>query len=188
LGREIIISPIGAIPSSVTVPVRKAIARNFGLPARTAPLLQHIDFAYSPARQQYYSTAVLDRLAELSPSPGCRILAVTYRDLYIPILTHVYGEAQLKGAAAIISLYRLAEYGPHSHVDENGLTTQRSIKEALHELGHTLGLTHCRDADCLMHYCRRMSDVDHKSERFCRYCRVWLQDALEEERLAFSSR
>jgi len=188
LGREIIISPIGAIPSSVTVPVRKAVARNFGLPARITPLLQNIDFAYSPARQQHHSTTILDRLAELSPSPGCRILAVTYRDLYIPILTHVYGEAQLKGTVAIISLYRLAESEPYFHVDESGLTVQRSIKEALHELGHTLGLTHCRDAGCLMHYCRRMSDVDHKSECFCRYCRVWLRDALEKERLSFSSR
>ncbi|MCF8085324.1 MAG: hypothetical protein K9J48_00400 [Desulfohalobiaceae bacterium] len=182
--REIIISPIGGIPSSVTVPVRKAVAQNFGLPARIVPLLQHIDFAYSPHRQQHHSTPILDKLAALLPHPGCRILAITERDLYIPILTHVYGEAQLKGTAAIISLYRLSDSNPPSLVQESGLTTQRSLKEALHELGHTLGLKHCPDSSCLMHYCRKMSDVDHKTDRFCRYCRVWLQDALEEDRLS----
>ncbi len=184
--REIIISPIGGIPSSVTVPVRKAVAQNFGLPTRIVPLLQGIDFAYSPQRQQYHSTPILDRLAALLPNRGSRSLAITEMDLYIPILTHVYGEAQLKGKAAIISLYRLTDSNPPSLARESGLTTQRSLKEALHELGHTLGLKHCPDSTCLMHYCRRISDVDHKTDRFCRYCRVWLQDALEEERLSLS--
>ncbi len=186
--REIIISPIGSIPSWVTVPVRKAVARSFGLPTRIAPLLPDIDFAYSPSRQQHHSTPILDRLAELRPSQHSRILAITDRDLYIPILTHVYGEAQLKGAAAIVSLRRLADSLPLSPGPESGVTTQRSIKESLHELGHTLGLKHCREAACLMHYCRSISDVDHKSDRFCRYCRTWLQDALEEEGLDLSPR
>ena len=182
--REIIISPIGRIPSSIAIALRKAVARNFGLPARIVPLLQQIEFSYSLSRQQHHSTAILEKLARLQPHQGCRILAITDRDLYIPILTHVYGEAQLKGTAAIISLYRLADRFPLLPLQENGLIIQRSIKEGLHELGHTLGLKHCQDAACLMHYCRRISDVDHKTEHFCRYCRVWLQDALEEDRLS----
>ena len=53
-------------------------------------------------------------------------------------------------------------------------------KETVHELGHTFDLRHCPDPVCLMHYCRNESDVDHKSDQFCRYCKVLLGDALSK--------
>ena len=99
-------------------------------------------------------------------------------DLFIPILTHVYGEAQLGGRAGVISLYRLREgldpLGPGREYEE------RVVKEAVHELGHTFGLKHCPDTGCIMHYCRSLRDVDRKQGEFCRYCRVMLGDALQE--------
>ena len=58
----------------------------------------------------------------------------------------------------------------------------RVLKEAVHELGHTFSLRHCKEQTCIMHYCRRIKDVDRKSDQLCRYCRILLQD--ETKRLA----
>jgi archaemetzincin len=100
---------------------------------------------------------------------------VTKEDLFIPILTHVYGEAQLGGKACIISIARLIT-GLEAMVASKGY--KRIIKEAIHELGHTFDLRHCEDQRCIMHYCRRIDDVDRKSSQFCRYCNIFLADNI----------
>jgi len=153
------------------------ISRLFGYPTVAMPLLDSIDFAYNTQRDQYHSTAILTRLAELAPPDALKILAVTDRDLYIPILTHVYGEAQLGGRACIVSTHRLNE-GISAGGDPERLRC-RLMKEAVHELGHTFNLKHCPETRCIMHYCRKIEHVDRKSQAFCRYCRVLLQDELD---------
>ncbi len=92
---------------------------------------------------------ILERLADLTPSQAIKVLAVTRADLFIPILTHVYGEAQLGGKACIISTHRLNE-GLGSETGDD--FRYRVIKEAIHELGHTFNLRHCEDHTCCMHY------------------------------------
>jgi archaemetzincin len=89
----------------------------------------------------------------------------------------VYGEAQLGGKACIISTHRLNE----GLFATGGLMAYRSrlLKEAIHELGHTFNLRHCTDHSCIMHYCRRISDVDRKSDDLCRYCRIMLDDEIK---------
>ncbi len=184
MDRDIIISPVGEIPPAVLKQVRKSVARAFFLPAWIKPLLQSIEFAYSPERGQYHSTAVLEKLSRIMPQQSCRVLAITDKDLYIPILTHVYGEAQLNGNSCIISIYRLDSTDCNC-IDEPPFLS-RTVKEALHELGHTWGLRHCSDTSCLMHYCRKITDVDRKETLFCRYCRTWLNDALERHRIYYN--
>ena len=155
-----------------------SITRAFGFPTNTKSLLSDIGFAFHPGRKQYHSTQVIERLAAELEEDQLRVLGVTEHDLFIPILTHVYGEAQLGGRAGVISLYRLREgldpLGPGREYEE------RVVKEAVHELGHTFGLKHCPDTGCIMHYCRSLRDVDRKQGEFCRYCRVMLGDALQE--------
>ncbi len=113
----------------------------------------------------------------ISPPEAVKVLALTKVDLFIPILTHVYGEAQLGGKACILSTYRFSE--------ESSLAARtetfhcRLVKEAVHELGHTFNLRHCRDSACVMHYCRSVSEVDRKSNQFCRYCTVILNDEMK---------
>jgi len=97
-------------------------------------------------------------------------------DLFIPILTHVYGEAQLGGRACILSTYRFSE-GPGPGAD---IFRDRIVKEGTHELGHTFNLRHCPDPTCVMHYCRGIREVDRKSNRFCRYCAVLLRDEMKK--------
>lgn len=173
---NIIISPIGDFTIELLDPIRDEINRIYGYPTEVRPLLDNLEFAYHPNRNQYHSTSILDQLALKAPGDAIKVLAITQVDLFIPILTHVYGEAQLGGKACIVSTIRLNE--GHSALNTEEPYFSRIVKEAIHELGHTFKLRHCREHTCLMHYCRDEHDVDRKSDQLCRYCKILLKDEL----------
>jgi archaemetzincin len=171
------IAPIGAFDTDILSAVEKIVAQVFGLPCRTEPVIDDIGFAWNETRGQFHSTAILGKLSEKVPDDVFKVIALTHSDLFIPILTHVYGEAQLAGRSAIVSTFRLDD--GISPVGQRAVYLERIAKEAAHELGHTFDLRHCKDHQCLMHYCRRIGDVDAKTARFCRYCKVLLNDQLK---------
>lgn len=174
---SIVISPVGSQDPDILSLVSREIGSFFGYETKIITLLENIDFAIDFKRNQYYSTIVLEKLAERAPVNATKVLAITKHDLFIPILTHVFGEAQLGGKTCIISTYRLME-DLHSMEWEKALKL-RVVKEALHELGHTFKLRHCKDKSCIMSYSRSMLDVDRKSNQLCRYCRRLLDDEVE---------
>ena len=100
-------------------------------------------------RGQYQSVEMMKMLAQQVPADALRILAVTEVDLTLPMLTFVFGQAQIEGRVAIVSLCRLHQEFYDLPPDE-GLLRERAGKEVLHELGHTFGLTHCADMKCAM--------------------------------------
>ena len=175
---SILITPIGVIDPGLCGSVAREIERVFGCRSDIKPLLADVDFALDPVRRQYFSTVILQKLAAMAPDGVMKIIAITQVDLFIPILTHVYGEAQLGGKAAIISTYRLQEGLGAATI--NPAMHRRLGKEAVHELGHTFMLRHCSERTCIMHYCRSIKDVDRKSKHLCRHCRVLLQDELSK--------
>ena len=174
---SIVISPVGDIDSELFEPISIEIKRIFSCKTEIIPLLQDVNFAFDPGRKQHHSTPILEKLAEIAPPQAIKVLGITEVDLFIPILTHVYGEAQLGGTACIISTHRLAE-GLSIAADKDTYY-ERVAKEAVHELGHTFKLRHCKDNACIMHYCRSIKDVDRKSEQFCRYCKTLLEDEMK---------
>jgi archaemetzincin len=176
--QKIIISPIENIDACNYQLLGQEIHRTFGFQAEIKSLLQNVNFAYDLTRDQYHSTAILEKLASTSPSPATKIVAITNVDLFIPILTHVYGEAQLAGKACIVSTFRLQEGLSIANIEKE--FENRIIKEVLHELGHTFNLRHCNDNTCIMHYCRSIKDVDRKSDQLCRYCKILLEDELKK--------
>lgn len=129
--------------------------------------------AYDARRRQYESTRILQWLAPRVP-PGARsLLAVTDQDLCIVVLTYVFGEAQVGGPAAVVSTARLqagADGGPVAPE----LYQARLVKECVHEIGHTFGLTHCRTRGCVMGRANTIYDVDAKSVTLCPDCRARL--------------
>lgn len=175
---KIVISPIGDIDTSLIIQITAGFEKIFGCHIETVPLLKDLTFAYNQVRDQYLSTAILDRLSGMAPMASIKVLAICKEDLYIPILTHVYGEAQLNGKACIVSIRRLSE-GNRSAINPNSYY-ERVVKEAIHEMGHTFGLRHCPDSECIMHYCRTLQNVDQKSDQFCRYCTILLNDEIEK--------
>lgn len=179
---HILLSPLGRIDEHILPSLRSAISQVYGLPTQIASLLQGVDFAYSPERRQYHSTSILKELAATLTPAQIKVLGICSVDLFIPILTHVFGEAELNGRASLISTYRLNEDLPAQ--SWHTVYLDRVVKEGLHELGHTFNLKHCPDPRCIMHYCRHIADVDHKERSLCRYCRIFVADALQELGLA----
>ncbi len=171
----IVISPIGFIQPWISQIVAQKVKKFFGFNTIVISVLDDIDFAYHPDRNQYHSTQILEALEKKAPDNAVKILGITQEDLFIPILTHVYGEAQLDGTACIVSISRLIK-GMGVEVIDTG--SARIIKEAVHELGHCFNLRHCKDPMCLMHYCRKIDDVDKKISQFCRYCDIILTDSI----------
>lgn len=118
--------------------------------------------AYDPRRRQYRASGFFP-LAEVEDAT--RVLGVTEADLYEEGLNFVFGYAQKPGRVAIVSIARLKGKG-------RGLLEERAVKEAIHELGHTLGLDHDeRRPGCVMRFSRNVEDTDHKDREFCPQCR-----------------
>ena len=147
--------------------VRRAVRATLGVDCAIDS--RHVDprFAFNETRTQYHSTQLLGTLT--GAPPGELALGIASVDLYIPILTFVFGEAALGGDAAIVSYHRLRQefYGLPPDSD---LLRDRLIKEALHETGHTLGLTHCEDYECVMAPSHAIEWLDLKGATFCHVC------------------
>jgi len=149
------------------------VAGEFGLPVRRIGI-PAVDFSYDSGRGgQYSSIAILEMLLRICPDDAEKLLAVTDRNLFVPVLTFVFGQAQLGGRLAVVSLARLRQefYGlaPNREV-----FVERAAKEALHETGHMFGLVHCADRNCAMSLATNIRQIDTKLPAFCAPCRAHL--------------
>lgn len=166
--RPIRVISVGTTHPQLLNAVRDGLARTFHTTCTIADRKFDPAFAHHPERNQYFSTPILERLAQTNGSLET-IVGVTELDLYIPILTFVFGEAHLGGSCAIVSYHRLTQefYGLPRDPD---LLSERLIKEAIHETGHTTGLTHCDDYECVMAATHAVEWLDLKSAKFCEDC------------------
>ena len=138
-------------------------------PAWVGDPVRNVDIAYDPGRDQYNSRRLLELLRGMVPEGVDRVLGVTHLDLFVPVLTFVFGEAQLEGPAAVVSSFRLDNrfYG----LPDAAATLQARLeKEAIHELGHTYGLLHCTDQLCVMRSSTYVEQIDLKRRTFCMDC------------------
>jgi archaemetzincin len=162
--------PIGSVDDVLLRDLRPAIEDTLCVPCKVLPVRLDPEFAFHGERQQYHSSEILHRMQEFVPADSWRVLGIAAVDLYIPILTFVFGEAQMGGPCAVLSAHRLRQefYGlPPDHQ----LFHQRIIKEAVHEVGHTLNLTHCDDYRCAMASSHAVEWIDLKDPALCGTCR-----------------
>lgn len=127
--------------------------------------------AFRGGRGQFDADALLKDLSRMAPMEAERTLFVIREDMFSGDLNFVFGLA--KGRVCMVSTARLDPrfYGEKDMAKARSLYKERLIKEAIHELGHTLGLPHCQDKKCAMVYSHTISDVDFKGRGFCERCR-----------------
>lgn len=174
---------LGPVDPEIVRQMRTAIAKILGIPVRVLRPLALPEKTFHIVRGQYHSTQILEYLLSEHKSGAFRILGVTAVDLYIPILTFVFGEAQLDGLAAVISLFRPRGDADGTHPPP-GVLLNRLIKLGIHELGHTFGLGHCRQENCLMGFSANLEKLDQKNLILCRYCQVLLADFYQEHQIS----
>lgn len=165
--------PVGTIDVALVEHVQAAIPRSLQVGCEILPFRLDPAPAYHAERQQFHSSELLQRMQGLIGSREWRLLAVADVDLYIPILTYVFGEAQLGGPCAIVSSFRLRQEFYGLDRDE-GLLRQRLVKECVHELGHTLSLRHCQDYRCAMASSHAVEWIDLRESTLCSTCQTQL--------------
>lgn len=148
----------------------KTLGNEFQQPVTINTTRFNFSYAYDSSRKQYHSTQLLNGLLNYFIGYQGKILGITELDLFIPILTFVFGEAQLNGKAAVVSSFRL-EPQFYGLPKDDDLLMERIIKESVHELGHTFGLKHCRAYDCVMSSSTSAEEIEIKSLYFCNDCK-----------------
>ena len=163
------IVPIGEIDETLILSLQEGIFKAFRIQTR----IRHRDFdlasVHDPIRDQYNSSGLLVQVINDIPPGTLKVLGVTELDLFIPIFTFLFGEAQLNGAGALVSAHRL--HNPfYGMAEDEELLRSRLLKEGIHELGHTFGLVHCFGLRCVMNNSTYVEDIDQKPAHFCRFC------------------
>jgi archaemetzincin len=162
--------PVGKVDASLLRELCAAIPQSLYVTCEILSFELDPSPCYHTERQQYHSSEILRRIQALVRPLDWRILAVADVDLYIPILKYVFGEAQMGGPCAVVSVHRLHQefYGLDR---DDALLSQRLFKESVHELGHTLDLRHCQDYRCVMASSHSVEWIDLRESTLCDSCR-----------------
>ena len=169
------ILPIGQVDTAIMIRIKENLAQVF--PDTTCLVIDEKlplrEETFDKKRKQYRSNAILSEIQgyAVKKTDLNRVLGVVDADIFVPELNFVFGEAVCLGKAALISLWRLKPefYGDAPNME---LFSARVLKEAVHELGHTLGLRHCSRSSCVMHFSNSISDTDKKQSLFCDQCNL----------------
>jgi archaemetzincin len=176
------ILPMGDIPEILTKTVAAHIQAYLNLETDILPPSPIPVYAFDQKRIQYNAAPIIQDIEHRAEKEKTKILGIVDIDLFIPVFTHVLGEARQGGKAALISCYRILEHRDRPPAPSS-LSLERAAKIALHETSHLFDLAHCMDDQCLMHFSGSLEDLDRLSFTFCRYCSSYLLDAMGRSRL-----
>ena len=165
------IVPLGNFDQEFLIFVEKSIKKRFNLHLDVLFPRELVEEAYNPYRRQYDADKLLIWLRNKFSS---KVLALIEKDIYVDDLNFIFGQAELNGNIALLSIARLNPEFYREEFDEK-LFKERTIKEIFHELGHLFGLKHCNNSRCVMSFSNTIMDVDKKTSHFCEICRAKLK-------------
>lgn len=171
------VAPVGEVPETPLKVIAAHISGYLNLNAEVIAPIENPNHAFDKNRFQYDAGKILSHFESIRFYEFEKIVAVFSDDLFIPIFSHVFGEARLGGKYALVSLFRLDKQ-PDGSTSPTAKIYERAAKVALHEIGHLFHLEHCDDNRCLMHFTGGLESLDEISLYFCRYCNTYLQDVL----------
>ena len=169
------VMPLGNISEIALQVIADHIAGCFKLATQILPPMEPPDAAFDERRLQYNAGIIIEAFESIHFDNHDKIIGVLDKDLFIPIFTHVFGEARQGGTCGLVSLFRLMK-NPDGSTPPESLIHERAAKVALHELGHLLDLLHCEHKKCLMHFSGGTDEVDEMPLDLCEYCSIYLQD------------
>ena len=172
LPERFLLVAIGPAQKGLLPEIGQALEQVFGAPAEVGPPQAKPDYAFNKDRKQYHSTAILRRLDAVRGRERTNpVLGVVDVDLFVPDQPFVFGEADRDARAALLSVYRLKGTADGRTVPSDRLV-HRTRAEAVHEMGHLLGLSHCNDFRCAMFLSHSAADADRKGSGLCAQCRA----------------
>jgi archaemetzincin len=171
---------VGQVDSDTTTRIQESISTIF-TQATCMMIDEQIPLpeeAFDDVRKQHRSDVILGKVRSYAEKNRFdRVLGVADVDVFVPRLNFVFGQADCDGKAALISLWRLRpDY--YGDLPNEQLFHERSVKEAVHELGHTLGLEHCSNVFCVMHFSNSIYETDVKHSLFCGRCSAKAEAAI----------
>lgn len=132
---------------------------------------------YDAGRRQYDGNKLLRAVDLTYADDNIKTLGLFNVDLFIPILTFIFGQAFLNGRTGIASVFRLSNEG-YGLLNDDEIMLDRFGKEIIHEIGHTLGLIHCHAPVCVMKSSTYIEDIDQKGTAFCPACKSGIRSVM----------
>ena len=166
---QISIVPINTIDSTFLSRLSSCLEERFLFPAIVRASLHVPKTALNSVRKQLFLSSILHRIAQAHPVDEGLVLGISDYDLYKTSHQFIFGGADESQRCAVVSIHRLRSEFYGEQGDEN-ILFQRTLKEAVHELGHVLGLRHCFNARCAMYATNSIYDADNKQSHFCDSC------------------
>lgn len=148
------------------------VRKIYQLPVEIIITLSDMEFAYNPSRKQYLAEKILLNLKKYLPNDAKVLLAVVDKDLYTEGFNYIFGQSW--GNVCIVSIYRFLPCSEIDTEEEIKLLNERTLKTIVHEIGHSFGLSHCKNHKCVMFFSNWVGDTDKKNKTFCPTCQKHL--------------
>jgi archaemetzincin len=151
-----------------------------GVPVKT---LEPLEFGEIPAesqrirddgRRQLLTTWIIyDVLKPRRPNDAIAVIGLVTDDLWVGNFNWLFGEASIPERVGVWSLHRNGD--PRASDDAFTLCLRRTLKTAVHETGHMLGIPHCVSWECAMNGSRSREENDSQPLEFCPECqpKIW---------------